>query len=203
MTNQKPAGWLHSQRFQARRQFLRYLAGGALGAIAVSCLAPRQAQSTDPDLEMLCSSFPDNSRCVDYLPGARAVDSAGEPIQIDQVLTTAAGGDRILAKGLDRDAYLVISDGPEIAAYGLSAVCTHRGCTVRWDADAAQFACPCHGSQFDANGRVTRGPARRALRLITVVLRQDQIRLVQRSPAVDPRPTSQSRPPFISAGQIA
>lgn len=42
--------------------------------------------------------------------------------------------------------------------YAISSVCTHLGCTVRHVAGAG-FACPCHGSLYDANGQVTRGPA--------------------------------------------
>ncbi len=41
--------------------------------------------------------------------------------------------------------------------YAISAVCTHLGCTVK--RSATGFDCPCHGSRFDANGRVIRGPA--------------------------------------------
>jgi Rieske Fe-S protein len=44
----------------------------------------------------------------------------------------------------------------------LSLECTHLGCTVK-DA-AAGFACPCHGSQYDQQGEVMRGPAHIPLR---------------------------------------
>jgi Rieske Fe-S protein len=42
-----------------------------------------------------------------------------------------------------------------------SSRCTHLGCTVRRTADG--FFCPCHGARYDPEGRVTHGPARRAL----------------------------------------
>ena len=45
----------------------------------------------------------------------------------------------------------------------LSAVCTHLGCTVQWNQEKREFACPCHGSHFDADGSVLSGPAPRAL----------------------------------------
>ncbi|MCG6922856.1 MAG: Rieske (2Fe-2S) protein [Acidobacteriota bacterium] len=41
----------------------------------------------------------------------------------------------------------------------VSRRCPHLGCTVRPAADGT-LACPCHGSRFDAHGRVTRGPAK-------------------------------------------
>ena len=39
----------------------------------------------------------------------------------------------------------------------LSPICTHRGCTV--ERFGAGFKCPCHGSGYDREGRVTNGPA--------------------------------------------
>ena len=41
--------------------------------------------------------------------------------------------------------------------YAVSSVCTHLGCNVK--RAATGFECPCHGSRFDENGRVVRGPA--------------------------------------------
>jgi ubiquinol-cytochrome c reductase iron-sulfur subunit len=38
-------------------------------------------------------------------------------------------------------------------------VCTHLGCVPIRGGEAAGWRCPCHGSQFDSSGRVTRGPA--------------------------------------------
>jgi cytochrome b6-f complex iron-sulfur subunit len=45
--------------------------------------------------------------------------------------------------------------------YALSSTCTHAGCdvAVQRSETTASFNCPCHGSQFDRNGAVTRGPA--------------------------------------------
>jgi Rieske Fe-S protein len=45
---------------------------------------------------------------------------------------------------------------------GFSARCTHAGCTVNQIVDAT-IHCPCHGSTFNLNGGVERGPAKRPL----------------------------------------
>jgi Rieske Fe-S protein len=52
----------------------------------------------------------------------------------------------------------------------ISAVCTHIGCTVRWEADRNQWECPCHGSIFDDKGAVIVGPAPRPLPWYEVTL---------------------------------
>ena len=55
----------------------------------------------------------------------------------------------------------------------LSLVCTHLGCTVEQKPDG--FTCPCHGSHYDENGNVTRGPAKKSLRALRVELTQNGI----------------------------
>jgi menaquinol-cytochrome c reductase iron-sulfur subunit len=42
--------------------------------------------------------------------------------------------------------------------YAISSICTHLGCNVTY-VPSGGFACPCHGSRYDANGQVIRGPA--------------------------------------------
>jgi Rieske Fe-S protein len=46
--------------------------------------------------------------------------------------------------------------------FALSAICTHRGCTV--EEKGSRFECPCHGSTFSRAGDVLRGPADQPLR---------------------------------------
>jgi cytochrome b6-f complex iron-sulfur subunit len=49
----------------------------------------------------------------------------------------------------------------EQGVYAISRVCTHLGCIVKPTEEG--FECPCHGSRYDRDGTVTKGPAPRAL----------------------------------------
>lgn len=52
----------------------------------------------------------------------------------------------------------------------LSMVCTHLGCTLEVKPDG--FSCPCHGSHFDATGKVIYGPAKKSL--VSLRVEQDK-----------------------------
>ena len=51
---------------------------------------------------------------------------------------------------------LVVRMGEQFKAF--SAVCTHLGCLVHWDAQQKAFRCPCHAGTFDQSGKVVSGP---------------------------------------------
>ncbi|MCE3555080.1 Rieske (2Fe-2S) protein [Pseudonocardia sp. RS11V-5] len=71
----------------------------------------------------------------------------------------------------------VIVTQPTAGNYvGLSAVCTHQGCTVT-GVQGATLVCPCHGSTYDLQGKVLKGPAPRALSSATVTVSGGQITL--------------------------
>jgi Rieske Fe-S protein len=59
--------------------------------------------------------------------------------------------------------------------YAMSAICTHAGCFVSDAAGtiSAGLYCPCHGSAFDGEGLVTKGPAPVALAHYAVTIGAD------------------------------
>ncbi len=60
----------------------------------------------------------------------------------------------------NKDFYIVrTEDGYKV----FSAVCTHLGCKVKWEAHNNRFYCPCHKGIFDINGKVMSGPPPRPL----------------------------------------
>ncbi len=69
----------------------------------------------------------------------------------------------------------------------LSSICTHKGCKVRV-ADDLTFFCKCHHSEFDRDGKVTKGPATRNLaRLLVAVDERDHLLVSKAGAETSPR----------------
>ncbi|EEH53043.1 cytochrome b6/f complex iron-sulfur subunit, chloroplast precursor [Micromonas pusilla CCMP1545] len=98
--------------------------------------------------------------------GQPAKDAQGNDVKKSAWLKTHLPGDRTLTQGLKGDAtYIIVKDDGSIADFGLNAVCTHLGCVVPWNKAENKFKCPCHGSQYNDEGKVIRGPAPLSLAL--------------------------------------
>ncbi|KAJ7981677.1 Cytochrome b6-f complex iron-sulfur subunit [Quillaja saponaria] len=98
--------------------------------------------------------------------GTIAKDAIGNDVIASQWLKTHNPGDRTLTQGLKGDpTYLVVENDGTLATFGINAVCTHLGCVVPWNKAENKFLCPCHGSQYNYQGKVVRGPAPLSLAL--------------------------------------
>jgi Rieske Fe-S protein len=62
----------------------------------------------------------------------------------------------VIRKGTSKIAVYCDRDGNQ---HERSAVCPHLGCIVNWNDVEKSWDCPCHGSRFDALGKVISGPA--------------------------------------------
>jgi cytochrome b6-f complex iron-sulfur subunit len=67
----------------------------------------------------------------------------------------------------------LIDANGELRAF--SAICTHLGCIVRWEATMEHLYCACHGGMFDQGGQVIGGPPPRPLPRYPVEIRQGQV----------------------------
>lgn len=56
-----------------------------------------------------------------------------------------------------------------------SLLCTHWGCTVKWDEAANRYKCPCHHGEYDADGNVVLGPPPRPLAMLPVEIAGDTV----------------------------
>jgi cytochrome b6-f complex iron-sulfur subunit len=73
----------------------------------------------------------------------------------------------------------------EAGIYALLARCTHLGCRPNWIAEEGRFKCPCHGSNFDSEGKVLAGPAPKPLMRAAVYLTEKGELLVDRGHVAD------------------
>ena len=108
-----------------------------------------------------------------YNPSRKTFKSAGTFIQ--ENLNVAAQYADWLSPGevesedrIPKDSGAVLRSGMQkVAVYRdghgtlhrCSAVCPHLKCIVAWDSTERTWNCPCHGSRFDAYGKVLNGPA--------------------------------------------
>ncbi|HEY9705523.1 MAG TPA: Rieske 2Fe-2S domain-containing protein [Allocoleopsis sp.] len=146
-----------------RRDFLKYMAGGAIASIAIGCMG-KETESRESKPVKSSSNL--------------ATDLNGKTIAVKALLSTTKVGDRILVKSPKEKAYLIINKGPSIANYALSPVCSHRGCSVEWESSKNKFTCPCHGAEFDGDGKVTKGPAQKPLPKVKISVSNDQVKFL-------------------------
>jgi cytochrome b6-f complex iron-sulfur subunit len=111
------------------------------------------------------------------LTGCGGDDAPSEPagntqIQVDTTLpafqTLAQPGGRLALNssaipGLPRNGVFILRTS-DTEAVVLDRTCTHQQCQVGSFAGNGIATCPCHGSQYNTEGNVVRGPAPRALR---------------------------------------
>jgi Rieske Fe-S protein len=62
----------------------------------------------------------------------------------------------VIRKGMNKIAVYCDHEGKH---HEISAVCPHLGGIVHWNQVEKSWDCPCHGSRFNALGKVITGPA--------------------------------------------
>jgi len=131
-----------------RRSLLRY--GGAAGVLGLVGLVAAAAATASRDrLPRRKSAGSGTAKPVPGAPGTLVATNAvpvGEAVLVNDPKT-------------GKQVHVLQPTAGQFAA--LSAICTHTGCTVAWTGTG--FNCPCHGSKFDAEGKVLQGPAARPL----------------------------------------
>lgn len=96
-----------------------------------------------------------------FTPDASALDNRNK-LRIDLNLLPVLdlnGGSAMLTYDSEQTVLLVNRES-ETDFHVLDPRCTHQGCRIDpYSPSTASAACPCHGSEYDIAGHVTRGPA--------------------------------------------
>jgi thiosulfate dehydrogenase [quinone] large subunit len=110
-------------------------------------------------------------------PGTKAAPLAASGTAVGAASSVPVGRGLSVTNPTDGSpAWVVHTSGSTFVAF--SAICTHAGCTVQYDASNVQFVCPCHGGVFDARtGQVLQGPPPTALPSIPVHVVNGNIRI--------------------------
>ena len=91
----------------------------------------------------------------------KSLQSVGGTIEVN-----ASWFDREVATIPPREGKVIETDGQKVAVYRdghatlhtLDPTCMHMACTVAWNNAEKSWDCPCHGSRYDAYGRVIGSP---------------------------------------------
>lgn len=133
---------------KTRRDFLQMLPLGILAGMAAT-LATAAFRFLRPVM-----SQASNAKWIDVMPVAQI--KGEKPIMRGIVAEHNAGWSSTLEEYF---VYILPQNHNRV----LSAVCPHEGCNVTWRDETNKFACPCHDSNFTADGSRLDGPARRGL----------------------------------------
>lgn len=165
----------------SRRQLLNFLTGAAVAAAAGSALYPT-AKFFIPPQEGEAGG------------ATLAKDKLGHPIPASQILAEPPGTRALIAGLAGEPTYLTVREDGTLHPWGIVDNCTHLGCTFPWNGVEGEFQCPCHGSRYDAEGNVLRGPANRPLKLVRVAVQGDAIWV---SPWMETDPRTGEKPWWV------
>jgi len=135
-----------------RRTFVERTVGAVLGASvlgACASLVTRTIAPVDGTLRLALVHYPE--------------------------LTADNGSLKVMPKGASDPIYVLALGNRRFAA--LSPICTHLGCTV--EIEQARLVCPCHGSMYDREGKVVRGPAEEALASYRTAVTSDDVLVIE------------------------
>ena len=116
--------------------------------------------------------------------GSASLSVEGNTLRVDLARRTElnqAGGFLLVTRvsGVSVRALIVNVDGNAFKSF--TSVCTHEGCDVEtYNPDVMIFECLCHGSQYNIDGQVVRGPATGALEAFSVSRSGDILSIVFR-----------------------
>lgn len=155
---------MHDSSFTTRREFCQQVGqtaalavlGTALGAFLQSCSSDDPASSGGNALPKISTSI-SNSTIV------LAIDASSPLASVGSAALVQASGSSLLVARTAQDTFVA-----------LTAICTHQNCTIT-NFSNSTYTCPCHGSQFNTSGQVTKGPANTSLKKFQTQFANNQL----------------------------
>lgn len=99
---------------------------------------------------------------------ANVGETSAAPVLADTTVTldeksplNTVGGSQVIEIGGNK---VIVARTGENSYSAVSAKCTHKGATLKYDDAAKQFSCPSHSSKFGIDGAVAKGPAKDPLK---------------------------------------
>lgn len=139
-----------------KRDFLKYVLGGAVIAWIASLLYP----------------------LVSYLKPPRQAEVEVTSVKVGKLADIPRDSGMIVRFG-NKPVILVRSPAGEVRAF--SAVCTHLDCTVQYKSDLGMIWCACHNGKYDLNGRNVSGPPPRPLEEYPVIQQGEDVHILKKT----------------------
>ena len=150
----------------SRRKFLDAFVGAAAAVVAAALATPVVGYFLSPLLKKTAGKT--------TVPIARTSEV---PIDIPTFFSyEEAIRDAWVTTTTSKGAWIVNKDGKNFIVY--DPHCTHLGCPYYWNPEKQIFQCPCHGGDFDINGKVLAGPPPRPLDKLAFTIVDDTIQLI-------------------------
>lgn len=119
------------KRCSGRREFL-VSAGAIAGGLVLNLTSVQETLASTPPTETVIKL--DENSPLNKVGGSQTIDTA--------------------------EGKVIIARTGEATFAAVSAKCTHKGSTLKYDDKAKLFACPSHGSKFNPDGTNAGGPAK-------------------------------------------
>ena len=121
------------------------------------------------------TSVLEDSSSRDEQDSTKTEEPSGETVAIplEKVKSLGEVGGSVILKIRDRKILLIRDSQDSVKAF--ASACTHRQVTLKYNHKKRRIDCPAHGSRFDLEGSVLRGPAKYPLRTYHTGLQENRI----------------------------
>lgn len=138
-----------------RREFFGWFSLGALVSSLSVVIAACSQSSSSPNFSRKTEETASEPSSVIRSDGFITVGTLAELNKNEQIFD-------------HKNEIVVVQNPTNRQLSALNFKCTHQGCPVGWDQSSQLLMCPCHGSKFNSQGEVIKGPAGQPLKTYSV-----------------------------------